>query len=120
MQEGAAIRHALRRPRVSYPSEATAALRTLSASWGLRVGTCVLPSSAHCVGEAIEKRAHGLKVSWYLCGSSGPSKFYRPAAPAFRYHGFGTAARKPAARPAPAAGQAAASSSLWGCVCVHQ
>ena len=29
--------------------------------------------------------------------------YYRPAAPASHYHGFDTAARKPVARPAPAA-----------------
>ena len=79
-----------------------------------------LPYSAHCVAEAVEKRAHSLKVSWYLCGSSGHSKFYRPAAPVSRYHGFDTAARKPAARPAPAAGQAATSSSLWWHLWKHQ
>ena len=70
MQEGAAIRHALRRPRISYPSEATAALRTLSVSWALRIGTCMLPYSIHCVAEAIEKQTHSLKISWYLCVNS--------------------------------------------------
>ena len=46
--------------------------------------------------------------------------YYRPAAPASHYHGFDTAARKPVARPAPAAEQAAASSSLWRHLCKHQ
>ena len=74
MQQDAAIRCAQRRPRVSYTSAATPPLRTLSANWGLRVGSRMLPSSAHCVAEAIEKREHRFKVSWYLCGSSVRSK----------------------------------------------
>ena len=81
MQQDAAIRCAQRRPRVSYTSAATPPLRTLSANWGLRVGSRMLPSSAHCVAEAIEKRGHRFKVSWYLCGSSGRSKLLQPSGP---------------------------------------
>ena len=81
MQQDVAIRCAQRRPRVSYTSAATPPLRTLSANWGLRVGSRMLPSSAHCVAEAIEKREHRFKVSWYLCGSSGRSKLLPPGRP---------------------------------------
>ena len=81
MQQDAAIRCAKRRPRVSYTSAATPPLRTLSANWGLRVGSRMLPSSAHCVAEAIEKRGHRFKVSWYLCGSSGRSQLLPPGRP---------------------------------------
>ena len=45
------------------------------------VGSRMLPSSAHCVAEAIEKREHRFKVSWYLCGSSGRSKLLPPGRP---------------------------------------
>ena len=68
----------------------------------------------------IEKREHRFKVSWYLCGSSGRSQLLPPGGPRAHYHGFDTAARKPVARPAPAAEQAAASSSLWRHLCKHQ
>ena len=81
MQQDAAIRCAQRRPRVSYTSAATPPSRTLSANWGLRVGSRMLPSSAHCVAEAIEKREHRFKVSWYLCGSSGRSQLLPPGRP---------------------------------------
>ena len=81
MQQDVAIRCAQRRPRVSYTSAATPPLRTLSANWGLRVGSRMLPSSAHCVAETIEKREHRFKVSWYLCGSSGRSQLLPPGRP---------------------------------------